>query len=179
MFASHVYGCTNIISLSLFLSQKHSSGSLVIKVEPGHQEMAGITELFVRAHFDYNPRTDRLIPSQDAGMNFRKGDILKILNQEDSFWWQAVHHGDRSVAGLVPSQMLEERWVWLYYVCYTLKNVIYMLLCHAIYTYFTYIACRIILYFITSLSLAGERPSTISMASLMSVVLVRRSQRGR
>ncbi|XP_064389900.1 protein PALS2-like [Halichondria panicea] len=88
---------------------KNSSGSLVIKVEPGYHEPAGLTELFVRAHFDYNPRQDRLIPSQDAGMTFRKGDILKILNQEDSFWWQAMQHSDRSVAGLVPSQILEER----------------------------------------------------------------------
>jgi len=42
----------------------------------------------MRVHFDYNPRQDRLIPSQDAGMPFRVGDIIKILNQEDSFWWQ-------------------------------------------------------------------------------------------
>ena len=42
----------------------------------------------MRVHFDYNPRQDRLIPSQDAGMPFRAGDIIKILNQEDSFWWQ-------------------------------------------------------------------------------------------
>lgn len=68
--------------------QKHSSGSLAIKIEPGYQETAGITEQYVRAHFDYNPRQDRLIPSQDAGMPFRRGDIIRILNQEDNFWWQ-------------------------------------------------------------------------------------------
>jgi len=88
---------------------KLSSGSLVIKVEPGYYEVAGITELYMRAHFDYNPRQDRLIPSQDAGLNFRKGDILKVLNQEDSFWWQAMRYGEHQTAGLVPSQMLEER----------------------------------------------------------------------
>ena len=49
----------------------------------------------MRVHFDYNPRHDRLIPSQDAGMPFRRGDIIKILNQEDSFWWQVreEHNG--------------------------------------------------------------------------------------
>ena len=39
----------------------------MIKVEPGYYEVAGITELYMRVHFDYNPRQDRLIPSQDAG----------------------------------------------------------------------------------------------------------------
>lgn len=88
---------------------RDSSGSLVIKVEPCHQEAAGLTEVYLRAHFDFNPRQDRLIPSQDAGLSFRRGDILMVLNQEDSFWWQAVHYGDRTVAGLIPSQTLEER----------------------------------------------------------------------
>ena len=77
----------------MFFVQKHSSGSIAIKIEPGYQETAGITEQFVRAHFDYNPRQDRLIPSQDAGMPFRRGDIIKVLNQEDNFWWQVCLWG--------------------------------------------------------------------------------------
>lgn len=59
-----------------------------MKVEPGYHDAVRMTELFVRAHFDYIPRQDRLIPAQDAGMPFKKGDIIKVLNQEDSFWWQ-------------------------------------------------------------------------------------------
>lgn len=101
------------VCVFFLFSQKLSSGSLVIKVEPGYYEVAGITELYMRVHFDYNPRQDRLIPSQDAGLNFRKGDILKVLNQEDSFWWQAMRYGEHQTAGLVPSQMLEERSVAL------------------------------------------------------------------
>ena len=86
-------------------AQKHSSGSLVIKIEPSFQETTGITEQFMRVHFDYNPRQDRIIPSQDAGMPFRAGDIIKILNQEDSFWWQV-----RGVAWDVGVSM---GWVWV------------------------------------------------------------------
>ena len=81
----------------------------MIKVEPSDHDGAGLTELFMRVHFDYNPNQDRLIPSQDAGLSFRKGDILKVLNQEDSFWWQAMRVGEHQVAGLIPSLILEER----------------------------------------------------------------------
>ena len=56
----------------------------------------------MRAHFDYNPRQDRLIPSQDAGMPFRRGDIIKVLNQEDNFWWQVSRQG-HGTGG---------KWVW-------------------------------------------------------------------
>ena len=62
-------------------------------MEPCHQEAAGLTEVYLRAHFDFNPRQDRLIPSQDAGLSFRRGDILMVLNQEDSFWWQVSMYG--------------------------------------------------------------------------------------
>lgn len=33
------------------------------------------------------------------------------MNQEDSFWWQAVRYGEHDLAKLIPSQMLEERLV--------------------------------------------------------------------
>lgn len=88
---------------------QNSSGSIVIKVEPHFQENAGATEVYMKAHFDYNPKQDRLIPSQDAGLPFKKGDILTVMNQEDSFWWQAVRYGEHELAKLIPSQMLEER----------------------------------------------------------------------
>ena len=48
----------------LLCVQQNSSGSVVIKVEPKFQENAGGTEFYLKSHFDYNPKTDRLIPSQ-------------------------------------------------------------------------------------------------------------------
>jgi guanylate kinase len=88
---------------------KDSSGSIVIRVEPGFKEAAGITDIYMKSHFEYDPKTDRLIPSQEAGLKFEKGDILRVLNQDDSFWWQAIKYGENQLAGLIPSRMLEER----------------------------------------------------------------------
>ena len=67
------------------------------------------TQVYVRAHFDYNPKIDRLIPSKEAGLAFSKGDILEVLSQDDTFWWQACRYGTHSAAGLIPSLQLEER----------------------------------------------------------------------
>ena len=146
-------------------------------MEPHFQENAGATEVFLKAHFDYNPKQDRLIPSQvplpppflflsyslppcpltpyhtalspsslsllshitslspplslppspqDAGLPFKKGDVLTVMNQEDSFWWQAVRYGERDLAKLIPSQMLEERYKNMQtlhvYTCLNLVN---------------------------------------------------------
>lgn len=48
-------------------------------------------QLFVRAHFSYNPDNDSLIPCHEAGLRFLAGDILQIVNQEDPHWWQVSH----------------------------------------------------------------------------------------
>ncbi|XP_078281094.1 MAGUK p55 subfamily member 3-like isoform X2 [Rhinoraja longicauda] len=64
----------------------------------------------VRAFFDYDPRKDKAIPCKEAGLPFRKGDILHIVNQEDSVWWQAKRVEDASLrAGLIPSKRFQER----------------------------------------------------------------------
>lgn len=64
----------------------------------------------VKALFDYNPREDPLIPCQDAGLQFKKGDILHIVSQDDPLWWQAKKEGDAtSSAGLIPARLLQER----------------------------------------------------------------------
>ena len=45
-------------------------------------------QMYVRANFDYSPQTDKFIPTIEVGLEFRKGDILKILNQDETHWWQ-------------------------------------------------------------------------------------------
>ncbi|NXE71104.1 MPP2 protein, partial [Calcarius ornatus] len=66
------------------------------------------SRVFVKCHFDYDPATDSLIPCKEAGLKFMAGDLLQIVNQDDPNWWQACHVEGGS-AGLVPSQLLEEK----------------------------------------------------------------------
>uniref|UniRef100_A0A3P8Y3H8 Membrane protein, palmitoylated 2b (MAGUK p55 subfamily member 2) n=1 Tax=Esox lucius TaxID=8010 RepID=A0A3P8Y3H8_ESOLU len=94
---------------------KEASGSVVLKILPSYQEPHTPRQLslrhpqaYVKCHFDYDPSHDNLIPCKEAGLCFRKGDILQIFNQEDLNWWQACHLEGAS-AGLIPSQLLEEK----------------------------------------------------------------------
>ncbi|NXD18641.1 MPP2 protein, partial [Nothocercus nigrocapillus] len=65
-------------------------------------------QVFVKCHFDYDPSADSLIPCKEAGLRFAAGDLLQIVNQDDPNWWQA-RHVEGGTAGLVPSQLLEEK----------------------------------------------------------------------
>ncbi|XP_020649732.1 MAGUK p55 subfamily member 2 isoform X2 [Pogona vitticeps] len=87
---------------------KNASGSVVLKILPSYQEPHPPRQVFVKAHFDYDPATDNLIPCKEAGLKFAAGDLLQIVNQDDPNWWQACHVEGGS-AGLIPSQLLEEK----------------------------------------------------------------------
>ncbi|XP_060112285.1 MAGUK p55 subfamily member 2 isoform X3 [Heteronotia binoei] len=87
---------------------KNASGSVVLKILPSYQEPHPPRQVFVKAHFDYDPATDNLIPCKEAGLKFIAGDLLQIVNQDDPNWWQACHVEGGS-AGLIPSQLLEEK----------------------------------------------------------------------
>ncbi|KAK6470240.1 MAGUK p55 subfamily member 2 isoform X1 [Huso huso] len=87
---------------------KEASGSVVLKILPSYQEPHPPRQVFVKCHFDYDPAHDSLIPCKEAGLKFNSGDILQIVNQEDLNWWQACHVEGGS-AGLIPSQLLEEK----------------------------------------------------------------------
>ncbi|XP_042692605.1 MAGUK p55 subfamily member 2 isoform X7 [Centrocercus urophasianus] len=74
----------------------------------GIRKTAGENLVFVKCHFDYDPASDSLIPCKEAGLRFAAGDLLQIVNQDDPNWWQACHVEGGS-AGLIPSQLLEEK----------------------------------------------------------------------
>ncbi|KAM6905659.1 MAGUK p55 subfamily member 2a [Xenentodon cancila] len=83
-------------------------GIVVLKILPSYHETIPPRKVFFKCHYDYDPANDNLIPCREAGLKFETGDILQIVNQDDVNWWQARHIEGGS-AGLIPSQMLEEK----------------------------------------------------------------------
>ncbi|XP_051007115.1 MAGUK p55 subfamily member 7 isoform X2 [Acomys russatus] len=89
-----------------------SQGAITFKIIPSTKEEAPSKEgkMFLKALFDYDPKEDKAIPCKEAGLSFRKGDILQIMSQDDVTWWQAKHEGDANPrAGLIPSKHFQER----------------------------------------------------------------------
>lgn len=73
----------------------------------------------MKALFSYDPREDTVIPCQNAGLSFTRGDILHIVSQEDPMWWQARPEKDfEGMTGIIPSQLLQERRVQLAHAAY-------------------------------------------------------------
>ncbi|NXL49113.1 MPP7 protein, partial [Podilymbus podiceps] len=94
------------------LHQAQSQGAITFKIIPSVKEEMPVKEgkMFIRALFDYDPNEDKAIPCKEAGLAFRKGDILQIMSQDDATWWQAKHEGDANPrAGLIPSKHFQER----------------------------------------------------------------------
>lgn len=97
---------------------------LSFKLIPGELPLPGTcndTRMWVKALFDYNPSEDSLHPCPEAGLSFRKGDILHIVSMDEN-WWQAKHEESildddcfnsfqfiSTRAGLVPSRQLQEK----------------------------------------------------------------------
>ena len=46
-------------------------------------------ESHLKANFEYNPSMDRTCPCPEAGLAFKRGDILKLISSDDKMWWQA------------------------------------------------------------------------------------------
>ncbi|XP_036375435.1 MAGUK p55 subfamily member 7-like [Megalops cyprinoides] len=89
-----------------------SRGAITFKVVPGIKEVRPTLEpkMFVRALFDFDPNEDKAIPCKEAGLAFKKGDVLQIVSREEPAWWQAIHKGNGNTrAGLIPSQELQTR----------------------------------------------------------------------
>ncbi|XP_058469660.1 MAGUK p55 subfamily member 4-like [Solea solea] len=91
--------------------QARSQGTIMFKVVPiTERPIHNQTMLYVRALVDYTPQQDPTIPCADAGMSFRKGDILEIVDQTDALWWQAKKlPSNTACAGLIPSTNLLKR----------------------------------------------------------------------
>ncbi|XP_037112864.1 MAGUK p55 subfamily member 3 isoform X2 [Syngnathus acus] len=96
--------------ISQLLSQ--SQGSITLKIIPAVKEEDRLREskVYLRALFDYIPLEDKATPCQEAGLPFKRGDILQVVTQDDPTWWQAKRVGDSNLrAGLIPSKHFQER----------------------------------------------------------------------
>uniref|UniRef100_A0A7N8XMD0 Membrane protein, palmitoylated 4b (MAGUK p55 subfamily member 4) n=1 Tax=Mastacembelus armatus TaxID=205130 RepID=A0A7N8XMD0_9TELE len=91
--------------------QARSQGTIMFRVIPiTERPVHNQTMLYVRAMVDYSPQQDPTIPCADAGMSFRKGDVLEIVDQTDVLWWQAKKlPSSTACAGLIPSTSLLKR----------------------------------------------------------------------
>ena len=62
----------------------------------------------MRSLVSYNAREDRHHPCQEAGLSLEKGEMLRVVDQEDPEWWQAVKVGVAGEGGqgvgLIPSK---------------------------------------------------------------------------
>uniref|UniRef100_A0A3B3QIY1 MAGUK p55 scaffold protein 3 n=1 Tax=Paramormyrops kingsleyae TaxID=1676925 RepID=A0A3B3QIY1_9TELE len=91
--------------ISHLLSQ--SQGSITLKIIPAVKEEDRLKEskVYMKALFDYNPSEDKATPCQEAGLPFKRGDILQVVSHDDPTWWQAKRVGDSNLrAGLIPSK---------------------------------------------------------------------------
>uniref|UniRef100_A0A3B4Y3S7 MAGUK p55 scaffold protein 3 n=1 Tax=Seriola lalandi dorsalis TaxID=1841481 RepID=A0A3B4Y3S7_SERLL len=86
---------------SYVFDQSQSQGSITLKIIPA--------VVYLRALFDYTPFDDKATPCQEAGLPFKRGDILQVVSQEDTTWWQAKKVGDCNLrAALIPSTQFQE-----------------------------------------------------------------------
>ncbi|XP_073767679.1 peripheral plasma membrane protein CASK isoform X46 [Danio rerio] len=96
-------------------------GSITFKIVPSYRTQQSSCEdlpstiqpkgrqIYVRAQFEYDPVKDDLIPCKEAGIRFRVGDIIQIINKDDHNWWQGkLENTKNGTAGLIPSPELQE-----------------------------------------------------------------------
>ncbi|MFT7818149.1 MAGUK p55 subfamily member 4-like [Arapaima gigas] len=88
-----------------------SQGTIMFKLVPMSDKPVNTqVKVYMRAMVDYCPQQDPAIPCADAGVAFRKGDVLEVVDQSDALWWQARKLPSTSTfAGLVPSTGLLKR----------------------------------------------------------------------
>ncbi|XP_048488661.1 MAGUK p55 subfamily member 7 isoform X2 [Plutella xylostella] len=89
---------------------QNSEGTITFKLVPTYGKGGSReSKVRVRALFDYDSAEDPYIPCKEAGLDFKRGDVLHIVSQDDAYWWQARKEGDKIMrAGLIPSRALQE-----------------------------------------------------------------------
>uniref|UniRef100_A0AAG5DE70 MAGUK p55 subfamily member 7 n=1 Tax=Anopheles atroparvus TaxID=41427 RepID=A0AAG5DE70_ANOAO len=90
---------------------QNSEGTITFKLVPSDGKLdQRESKVRVKAYFNYEPENDPYIPCKEAGLGFQRGEVLHIVSQDDSYWWQARKEGEKTTrAGLIPSRALQER----------------------------------------------------------------------
>ncbi|XP_030590638.1 MAGUK p55 subfamily member 4-like [Archocentrus centrarchus] len=95
---------------SVYGDENHSFRAVVCVIPITERLIRSQTTMYVRAMTDHSPQQDPTIPCAHAGMIFRRGDILEIVDQTDTLWWQAKKlPSSTACAGLIPSTSLLKR----------------------------------------------------------------------
>lgn len=77
----------HVTFLIAFTFQQNSEGTITFKLVPADSKMnIRESKVRVRAHFNYDSSVDPLIPCKEAGLDFKKGDVLHIVSQDDACW---------------------------------------------------------------------------------------------
>jgi hypothetical protein len=89
-----------------------------------HNNNISYQTFYVRALYAYDPYNDPLIPCKELGLQFQRGDILRIVARDENFlkinesyvsWWQAYKENsnetdtDPCLACLIPSDSLQQK----------------------------------------------------------------------
>ncbi|CAB1316140.1 unnamed protein product, partial [Coregonus sp. 'balchen'] len=106
---------TSVANQSVDQLQKilaNTNGVVTMKIIPNQPRFSLVCEMYMRAQFDYDPAKDDLIPCKEAGLKFKTGDIIQIINKHDPNWWQGrVDSSTADFAGIIPSPEVQERRV--------------------------------------------------------------------
>uniref|UniRef100_A0A7M5UXH3 Uncharacterized protein n=1 Tax=Clytia hemisphaerica TaxID=252671 RepID=A0A7M5UXH3_9CNID len=85
-----------------------NGGGVTVKCIPAFKDSrTSKCQVHMRCHFEYSPNEDKDFPKGETGLSFQPCDILEIIDQTDSDWWQAKHI-DESKTGIIPSLKLEQ-----------------------------------------------------------------------
>ena len=67
--------------------QQSAETTITFKLIPNEcKQQIRESRVRLRALFDYDPSEDKYIPCKEAGLPFKKGDIIHIVSQDDPYW---------------------------------------------------------------------------------------------
>ncbi|XP_018496578.1 peripheral plasma membrane protein CASK [Galendromus occidentalis] len=90
---------------------RDARGNVTFKIVPTYRSvppLSGQSNVYLKCMFNYEPMEDELIPCTQAGIPFRIGQILLVINKDDPNWWQVRKFSPDGPSGLVPSPQLQE-----------------------------------------------------------------------